>query len=219
MFASKHFKTIFRSTSILILTLSALAAASPVLAEERTPEPDYCAAHGNAYFGSIAATKEMIDDRLGEGSWQVGQHYLLWEQTLDNGMVLQGWIHIIAVDEHGRYQIVEYYFLPECETGLTFGQFDDLLVDKFVNPVLDTTGNGRTGVFPQVEALMGTDEILKINRDEDDAHVPGSSGPSAAGQDGAPQVNVNDDDSGAVIVITADAGNIILGPAPMPQIP
>ena len=217
MFTNNEFKNIFRISTLLVVVLVALAFASLAQAEERTPESDLCAQHGSAYFASIAATEDMIDDRLGHGNWQVGQHYLMGQEILDDGRILQFWIHIMGVDEHGNYHIVEYFFFPDCaKADPAYGQFHDILVGKFVNPVLEEVEVSRSTVLTLGEEPIIDLELPEVKEDDDnDAHPPEPGQPAAP-----PEVTDegDNDDDGSVIIVASEApGDIIL--IPFPTIP
>ncbi|KAA3647164.1 MAG: hypothetical protein DWQ07_06605 [Chloroflexi bacterium] len=217
MFAKNSFVQIIRTSAIALVALIAFAIASPAQAEERTPESSVCDANPNAYFASIRATEEMIDDRVGHENWQVGQYYLMGEEILENGWVLQFWIHIVGVDEHGNYTIVEYYYFPHCNERPFYSQFDDLLVHKYVNPKLEVISTSRITAMGQPTVV---DETVDVEvKEDDDSYPPDPIEPSNDGDNQGVVTDDGGDDSGPVIVITEDNGDLILVPITIPVIP
>lgn len=218
MTTSIYFKSIYRTSIVILVALAALAFASSAHAEERDPEPDYCAQHGNPYFGYNGATEDIVDSRVGHGNWQVGQHYLLGEEILDNGLVLQFWIHIISVDEYGHYDFIEYYYLPHCDRGPVYGHFDDLLFDPFVNPKLEVIGVSRIAAMGQP---INTDAVVdgELEEDDDNGYPPDPVEPSSAGSSQGVVLDEDGDDSGPVIFVTEHADDTFLVPIPVPVVP
>lgn len=216
MFINNEFKNVFRISSFLFVILAALAFASLAQAEERDPEPDYCAAHGSVYFWSLVATEDYINEVVGSSDWVIGGHYLLGEQVNDDGFVTQFWIHIMGYGLPGKYEIEEYFFFPICATGPTFGHFDDLLFNPFVNPVLEEVEFTRGTVFALGEEPIIDLGLPEVKEDDDnDAHPPEPGQPSAP-----PEVTDDgdsDDDGGVIIVASEAPDDIIL--IPFPTIP
>ena len=215
MFANSEFKNIFRISTLFVVVLAALAFASLAQAQGRNPDP-YCNIHGNVYFWSQVASEDYIDEAVGSDDWVIGGHYLIGQQTLDNGYILQFWIHIMGHGLQGKYEIEEYFFMPICDNEFTYTPFDDLLFNPFVNPVLEEVEVSRSTVLTLGEEPIIDLELPEVKEDDgDDAHPP------EPGQTSAPPEVTDDsgsDDDGGVIIVASEApGDIIL--IPFPTIP